>query len=61
MKKSRVRRVYFADYLITPDHIIPNGGVLCENDRIIAVGGESGFSRKEEDLEVVYFKNAYIT
>jgi N-acetylglucosamine-6-phosphate deacetylase len=61
MKKSRVRRVYFADYLITPDQVIPNGGVLCENERIIAVGGESGFSRKEEDLEVIYFKNAYIT
>jgi len=30
MKKSRIRRLYLADYLITPDHIIPNGGVLCE-------------------------------
>lgn len=60
MKKSRIRRLYLADYLITPDHIIPNGGVLCENDKIIAVGGSSGFS-KNEDLELFRFENAYIT
>ena len=60
MKKSRVRRLYQADYLITPDHIIPNGGVLCENDLIIAVGGMSGFSLNE-DLELFQFENAYIT
>ncbi|MBO7328110.1 MAG: N-acetylglucosamine-6-phosphate deacetylase [Lentisphaeria bacterium] len=60
MKKSRVRRLYIADYLITPDHIIPDAGVLCENDRIIAVGGVSGFSLNEE-LELFNFENAYIT
>lgn len=60
MKKSRVRRLYLADYLITPDHIIPNGGVLCENDKIIAVGGISGFSMDKE-LELFQFDNAYLT
>ena len=60
MKKSRIRRLYLADYLITPDHIIPNGGVLCENDKIIAVGGVSGFAMNEE-LELFRFENAYIT
>ncbi|MBE6375398.1 MAG: N-acetylglucosamine-6-phosphate deacetylase [Lentisphaeria bacterium] len=60
MKKSRVRRLYLADYLITPDHIIPNGGVLCENDKIIAVGGMSGFSMDKE-LELFQFDNAYLT
>lgn len=60
MKKSRVRKLYLADYLITPDHIIPNGGVLCENDKIIAVGGVSGFSLNEQ-LELFNFENAYIT
>ncbi|MBR7121560.1 MAG: N-acetylglucosamine-6-phosphate deacetylase [Lentisphaeria bacterium] len=60
MKKSRIRRLYLADYLITPDHIIPNGGVLCENEKIIAVGGVSGFSMNEE-LELFRFENAYIT
>ncbi|MBE6356652.1 MAG: N-acetylglucosamine-6-phosphate deacetylase [Lentisphaerae bacterium] len=60
MKKSRIRRLYLADYLITPDHIIPNGGVLCENDKIIAVGGVSGFNLREQ-LELFRFENAYIT
>ena len=60
MKKSRVRRLYQADYLITPDHIIPTGGVLCENEKIIAVGGMSGFSLNEK-LELFKFDNAYIT
>lgn len=60
MKRSRIRRLYQADYLITPDQIISNGGVLCENDRIIAVGGMSGFSLNEE-LELIQFENAYIT
>ena len=59
MKKNRVRRLYQADYLITPDHIIPNGGVLCENDKIIAVGGVSGFNLREE-LEVFRFEHALI-
>ena len=59
MKRSRIRRLYQADYLITPDQIISNGGVLCENDRIIAVGGMSGFSLNEE-LELIQFENAYI-
>ena len=60
MKKDRVRRVYIAAYLITPDHIIRNGAVLCENDKIIAVGGVSGFNLREE-LEVFRFEHAYIT
>jgi N-acetylglucosamine-6-phosphate deacetylase len=60
MKNSRIRRLYLADSLITPDHIIPNGGVLCENDKIIAVGGISGFAMNEK-LELFQFDNAYIT
>lgn len=60
MKKSRIRRLYLADYLITPDRIIPNGGVLCENEKIIAVGGISGFTMDRE-LELFQFDNAYIT
>ncbi len=60
MKNSRIRRLYLADRLITPDHIIPNGGVLCENDKIIAVGGISGFAMNEK-LELFQFDNAYIT
>lgn len=54
-----MRRLYAADYLITPDRVIPNGAVLCENERIIGVGGQSGFS-VEPEIELYHFKNAYI-
>ena len=59
-KKQRIRRLYIADYLITPDHVIRDGAVLCENSKIIAVGGVSGFNLNEE-LEVYTFENGYIT
>jgi len=60
MKKNRIRRLYIADYLITPDHIIRNGAVLCENSKIIAVGGVSGFNLNE-NIEIFEFENSYIT
>lgn len=59
MDKKRIRRLYVADYLVTPDRIIPHGAVLCENQRIIGVGGESGFT-VEPELEVIRFENSYI-
>ncbi len=59
MEKKRVRRLYVADYLITPDRVIPHGAVLCENQRIIGVGGVSGFT-VERELEVFQFANSYI-
>ena len=59
MEKQRVRRLYVADYLITPDRVIPNGAVLCENERIIGVGGLSGFA-VEPEIELFHFSNAYI-
>ena len=60
MEKKRIRRLFIADYLITPEQIMPNAAVLCENSRIIAVGGISGFTNDRE-LEVYRFENAYIT
>jgi len=59
MEKKRVRRLYIADYLITPDRLIPHGAVLCENERIIGVGGVSGFT-VEREIEVCRFNRAYI-
>ena len=59
MEKKRVRRLYVADYLITPDRLIPHGAVLCENERIIGVGGVSGFT-VEREIEVCRFNRAYI-
>ena len=58
--KNRVRRLFHADYLITPERRIENGAVLCENDRILAVGGISAFSM-EPGLEVHEFMDAYLT
>ena len=60
MEKQRVRRLYAADYLITPDRVIKHGAVLCENERIIGVGGISGFA-VEPEIELFHFENAYIT
>ncbi len=55
------RRLYIADYLITPDHRVENGAVLCENERILAVGGLSGFSREpDQEVEELKFDNAYM-
>jgi len=58
--KKRMRRLYLADYLITPDRRINNGAVLCENEWILAVGGVSAFTM-EPELEVFEFSNAYLT
>lgn len=58
--KNRTRRLYLADYLITPDRRIDTGAVLCENERILAVGGLSAF-QMEPELEVFEFMNAYLT
>lgn len=58
--KNRTRRLYLADYLITPDGRIDTGAVLCENERILAVGGLSAF-QMEPELEVFEFMNAYLT
>ena len=60
MANDRVRRLYEVDYLVTPDEKIENAAVLCENDKIIAVGGLSGFNI-EPNLDVVRFENAYMT
>lgn len=60
MAKNRDRKLYVVDYLITPDECIDKGAVLCEGDRILAVGGLSGFSI-EDELQVERFENAYMT
>ncbi len=61
MSKNRIRRLFIADYLLTPHHRIEKGGVLCENELILAVGGQSSFSREGEDLEIIELQDAYMT
>lgn len=56
---KRERRLYITDYLITPHQRVENGAVLCENERILAVGGLSAFNR-DPKLEVITFNNAYM-
>ena len=60
MANERVRRLYVVDYLVTPNEKIENAAVLCENEKIIAIGGLSGFSL-ETQLDVIHFENAYMT
>lgn len=56
----RVRKMFCARKLITPDQSISNGALLTQNEYILAVGGVSGFS-KEQEIEIFDFPNAYIT
>ncbi len=58
--RKRIRRLYAAKYIVTPASKVENGAVLCENDRILAVGGLSGFSL-EEEIEIYRYPGAYIT
>ncbi|MDD3887042.1 MAG: N-acetylglucosamine-6-phosphate deacetylase [Victivallaceae bacterium] len=57
---SKSRKLFLADYLLTPSQRIESGAVLCEGDKILAVGGESAFS-EEDKIEVVRLPNAYVT
>lgn len=57
--KNRVRRLYIVDYLITPHRLMENGAVLCEDERILAVGGVSAFSM-EQEIDIHRFENAYM-
>ena len=52
------RKLYIADYCFTPHRRIEKGSILCEDERILAVGGASAFTR-EKGLEVIEFENAY--
>ena len=58
--KKRVQRLYIMDYCLTPQKRINNCAVLCENDRILAVGGASAFAM-EPELEVYELAGAYAT
>ncbi|MDD5698214.1 MAG: N-acetylglucosamine-6-phosphate deacetylase [Victivallaceae bacterium] len=55
---ERKRSLYIADYCLTPHKRIEHGAILCQEDRILAIGGASAFAR-EEGLEVIEFANIY--
>ena len=54
------RNLYVVDYLLTPEKRIEHAAVLCENERIIAIGGESSFSLEPGVTKYTY-ENAYLT
>ena len=49
--KQRRRRLYLTGYSLTPQKRIENSAVLCEDSRILAIGGASAFNMDAE-LEV---------
>lgn len=56
MAKSRI--LFLVDYCLTPFENIPNSGILCEGDKILAIGGASAFAM-EPGLEIVRLPEAY--
>ncbi len=52
------RRLYKTDYCLSPREHIPNSGILCQEDKIIAVGGASAF-QPDKDLEIIDLKGCY--
>lgn len=57
--KKRIRRLYLTGYSLTPQQRINNCAVLCEDSRILAIGGASAFNL-EAELEIYDLPNAYI-
>ena len=57
---KRKRRLYIADYCLTPTRRIDKCGILCEDTKILTIGSRSAFIM-ESELEVFEFRNAYIT
>jgi len=56
MKKRR--RLYITGFCLTPHQSIGNGAILCQQDKILAIGGASAFVR-EPDLEVLELLDCY--
>ena len=45
------RTLYVTDYCLSPYERIPQSGILCQGNKIIAVGGSSAF-QNEDDLQI---------
>ena len=58
---AKNRALFLTDYCLTPHVHIPNAGILCEEKKIIAVGGASAFSLDEPGLHVIDLTDAYAT
>ena len=58
---AKNKTLFLTDYCLTPHVHIPNAGILCEEKKIIAVGGASAFSLDEPGLHVIDLTDAYAT
>lgn len=54
----KTRRLYIVDNCLTPYESIPAAAILCQNEKIVAVGGISAFNR-EPGLSVVNLSGCY--
>ena len=52
MAIGKNRKLYYIDHCLTPHENIPESAILCEKERIIAIGGASAFI-KEPGLEII--------
>ena len=55
---ARSRKLFLTDHCLTPFENIPSGGILCENDKIIATGGASAFVH-EPELHIYDLNDTY--
>lgn len=53
------RKLFLTNYCLTPTVRIESCGILCDNDKVIAIGGASAFSMSEPGLEIVKMLDCY--
>lgn len=56
---SKKRKLFLTSYSLTPLEKIPSCGILCEQGRIIGIGGASSFSMIETSLEIIDLTGSY--
>ena len=54
------RKLFITGYCLTPHQTINNGAILVQDDKILAIGGASGFVR-EPGLEIIELPDCYAT
>lgn len=55
---DKKRSLYLVDYCLTPYKNISSAGILCENDKILAIGGKTAFD-VEDEMKVMDLKGCY--
>ena len=58
MAVGKNRKLYYIDHCLTPHENIPDSAILCEKERIIAIGGASAFM-KEPGLEIIDMSDCF--